>query len=65
MPKTLPHWESKINLMGGQNFLSGLEEILFYYPPTPCSHKHRKLRLFGSYVRKMIAKLARFIEGAI
>jgi hypothetical protein len=38
MPKTLPHWESKIILRGGgQNFLSGLEEIYFTILP-PLAH---------------------------
>jgi hypothetical protein len=41
VPKTLPHWKSKIILRGGnkfwrdgQNFLSGLEEIYFTILPT-------------------------------
>jgi len=56
MPKTLPHWESKINCEGGAKLFKWTGRNLFYYPPTPCSHKHRKLRLFGSYVWKLIAK---------
>ena len=38
MPKTLPRWESKIIVRGGgQNFLSGLEEIYFTILP-PLAH---------------------------
>ena len=37
MPKTLPRWESKMIVRGGQNFLSGLEEIYFTILP-PLAH---------------------------